>query len=301
MFKRVLVTAQEINKSITPLEKGIRLCDEAGTVQWFLTVYHPAFESAIKDDPDTELEARALYERHRQEQIERLVATSKLKDSIKVQTRWHPGFLEAAFDQAERYLPDLVVVPRLPTEDLVDWLLGGDEPDLVRKIKDPLLLASANVWPEHPRICVAVDPFHLDNRNESFEIQLVKLADQLSRQLDGELHLVHCFHSLPQSAIFDEQIITDYEQLQKRVGEEHRKRIENLLVTIDRPLDHPLMHLIEGDVTLKLPEFCRDEQIDLLILGCNEHSVLERLLMGSTTERLLSKIPQDVLVIHSSY
>lgn len=298
MYKRILVTGQEISSSLAPLDKGLRLCDKQGSVEWFLTVYHSAFELAVKDDPDTENEAIALYQRHRQAQVDRLLASNKLLDRVRVDTSWHPNFLVAALRQAERYMPDLVVVPRLPNEDLVDWLVGGDEQDLVRKIKDPLLLATSDPWPTHPRIAVAIDPFHLDNRDEAFEITLLQLADQIANHIDAELHVVHCFQSLPQSVIFDEQIVTDYSQLQERVGTEHRERIEALLESIGRPVGGPLLHLIEGDVISDLPLFCQREKIDLLIVGATEHSAFERLLLGSTTERLLSKIDKDLLIIH---
>ena len=298
MFDRVLVAGQEVNRCIVPLEKALNLASDEGVVQWFLTVYHSAFEMAIRDDPDTETEARALFERHRMAQVDRLLASNGLKEKVVTDSCWHSNFLVAALRQAERHLPDLVVVPRLPNQDLVDWLVGGDEQDLVRKIKDPLLLASSHSWAAHPRICVAIDPFHLDNRDEAFEVEQLKLADEIASRLSAELHVVHCFQSLPQSAIFDEQVVTDYAQLQSRVGSEHRDRIEKLLASIDRPVGGPLMHLIEGDVTTELPAFCARESIDLLIVGATEQGALERMLLGSTTERLLPRIENDMLIIH---
>lgn len=58
------------------------------------------------------------------------------------------------------------------------------------------------------------------------------------------------------------------------------------------------MQLIEGDVQVELPKFIEQQRIDILILGTTEHSMLERLLIGSTTERLLTRVGCDVLVLH---
>jgi len=119
----------------------------------------------------------------------------------------------------------------------------------------------------------------------------------MAQRLSAEMHVVHCFLSLAQATIFDEQIITDYASLQSRVGEEHRNRIEALLSRIDRPVGGPLMQLLEGEVQAELPRFVEEQRIDILILGTHEHSILERLLLGSTTERLLARIGCDVLVL----
>jgi len=298
MYKRVLVTSEEATQSTVQLGKGVALADPQGHTEWFMTVYHPAFEAAIGDDPATEVEARQLYARHRQNQADRLIDELGLENEIAADVCWHPSFLAAVVRQAERYSPDLLVIPRRQNQDLVEWLIGGDEQDLVRELSSPLLVAAAQPWPTHPRIAVALNPFHLDKRDNSLERKLLQAADQMAQTLTAEMHVVHCFQSLPQTAIFDEQVVTDYASLQARVGEEHRERIEALLSTIDRPVGGPMMQLIEGDVQAELPKFIEQQRIDILILGTTEHSMLERLLIGSTTERLLTRVGCDVLVLH---
>lgn len=297
MFNRVLVTGEEIDRSLRALEKGMQLMRPGGHTEWFLRVYHAAFEEAIHDHPESEAEARALFVKHRSAQAERLLEDNELT-GVGVDVAWHPSFVTAIEREAQRYEPDLMVVPRLPQNDLADWLLGGDEQELVRELTYPLLFCGEQPWPQLPRIAVAIDPFHLDQRDSSLEERLLVLGDQIAAALSAELHVVHCFQSLPQSAIFDEQLVTDYAELQHRVGAQHRARIEELLAKIDRPLGPPLMQLLEGDVQVELPEFCQRNRIDLLLLGASDHSAVERLLMGSTTERLLERIRCDLLVLH---
>lgn len=300
MYKRILVTAEEVKRSQVQLEKAVALLESGGHIEWFMTVYHSAFEAAVSDDPETEAEARLLFARHRQAQIERLLDQLALDVDVEADVCWHPSYLAAIIRQAKRYQPDLMLIPRRAQQDLVEWLIGGDEQDLIRELKGPLLFAADKPWPIHPRIAVALNPFHLNDRDDRFERELLAEADRIARMLSAELHAVHCFQSLPQATIFDEQVITDYSGLQARVGEEHRKRIETLLDTLDRPVGGPLLQLIEGDVQVALPRFVEKQGIDLLILGTTEHSLIERLLIGSTTERLLARIESDILVLHAS-
>ena len=298
MYKRVLVTTEEAKLSLAQLSKGLSLTSEAGHTEWFMSVYHPAFEAASSDDPETEAEARQLYARHRQNQADKLIANLSEDADVVADVCWHPSFLAAVMRQAERYKPDLLVVPRRENSDFLDWLIGGEEQDLVRELHTPLMFANGTEWPAHPRIAVALNPFHTDTRDDQLEVELLKTADKMAQRLSAEMHVVHCFLSLPQATIFDEQIITDYASLQSQVGEEHRYRIEALLSQIDRPVGGPLMQLLEGEVQVELPRFVEEQRIDILILGTNEHSLLERLLLGSTTERLLARIGCDVLVLH---
>lgn len=299
MFNRVLITAEEARHTEVQLVKGLSLVNAGGHAEWFMTVFHPAFEAAISDDSYTESEARQLYVRHRQNQIDRHLSELELEVDVAADLCWHPSFLSAIIRQAKRYEPDLMLIPRRENQDLVEWLVGGDEQDLVRQLKGPLLFANEKPWPEHLRIAVALNPFHLDDRDDSLERHLLRTADQLAESLSAELHVVHCFNSLPQAAIFDEHMVTDYASLQARVGAEHRERIEALLDTLDRPVGGPLLQLLEGEVQDEMPQFVEQQQIDLLILGTSEHSLMERLLLGSTTERLLARVDTDVMVLQS--
>lgn len=298
MYQRVLVTSEEAHYSQQLLMKASALCSESSHIEWFQSVYNSSFETATSEDLSSQEEALSLYVNHRLNQAERHIDELDLPQDIAADIRWHPSFLKAALEESERYQPDLMVVPRVRKHDLLDWLVGGDEHELVRRLHEPLLLASDQPWQVHPRIAVAIDPFHLDSRNHPIERELLRVADSLAQHLSAELHVVHCFQTLPQSVIFDEHLVEDFESLQKQVGEEHRQRIEALIEPLNRPLGSPLLKLIVGDADEKLPEFCQQEKIDLLILGAPEKGWVERFLMGSTTARLLNSIDSDILVIH---
>jgi universal stress protein E len=298
MFQRLLVTSEESHYSPQPLLKASALCADSGHIEWFQSVYNSAFETATSEDQSSQEDALALYVTHRLNQAERHIEDLDLPQNVAADVRWHPSFLKAALEESDRYQPDLMVVPRIRKHDLLDWLMGGDEQELVRRLHEPVLLANDQPWQAHPRIAVAIDPFHLDSRNHKMEQQLLEVADHFAQLLSAELHVVHCFQTLPQSVIFDEHLVEDFESLQKQVGEEHRQRIESLIEPLNRPLGSPLLKLIIGDADEKLPEFCQQEKIDLLILGAPDKGWVERFLMGSTTARLLNRIESDILVIH---
>jgi universal stress protein E len=298
MFQRVLVTSEESRYCEQPLLKASALSADTAHIEWFQSVYNSAFETATAQDQPSQEDALSLYVTHRLNQAEQHIEDLDLPQDVAADIRWHPSFLKAALQESERYKPDLMVVPRVRNHDLLDWLIGGDEQELVRRLHEPLLLANEQPWQAHPRVAVAIDPFHLDNRNHSIEKHLLEAADYLAQRLSAELHVVHCFETLPQSVIYDEHLVEDFESLQQQVGKEHRQRIESLIEPLNRPLGSPLLKIIVGNADEKLPEFCQQERIDILILGAPEKGWVERFLMGSTTARLLNRIESDLLIIH---
>jgi universal stress protein E len=298
MFQRVLVTSEESYFSAQSLIKASALSAESAHIEWFQSVYNSAFETATAQDQSSQEDALALYVTHKLNQAGQHIEDLELPQDVAADIRWHPSFLKAALQESERYQPDLMVVPRIRKHDLLDWLIGGDEQELVRRLHEPLFLANEQPWQIHPRIAVAIDPFHLDKRNHSMEKHLLEVADHLAQKLAAELHVVHCFQTLPQSVIYDEHLIEDFDSLQQQVGREHRQRIESLIEPLNRPLGGPMLKLIVGDADEQLPEFCQQERIDILILGAPEKGWVERFLMGSTTARLLNRIESDLLVIH---
>jgi universal stress protein E len=298
MFKRVLVATEESHFSPQPLEKSAALCAKDAHIEWFQSVYNASFEQATDSDAESQESALQLFIQHRLNQAEAHIDECDLPQQVVPDIRWHPSFLKAALEQSQRYQPELMVVPRIQRHDLLDWLVGGDEQELVNQLHEPLLLVNDKPWGVHPRVAVAIDPFHLDSRDDTLEKKLLGYADRIANQLCAELHVVHCFQALPQSVIFDEHLVTDFDSLQTQVGEEHRARIEELLKPLDRPLGKPLLKLMVGETDEQLQRFCEEEQIDILILGAPEKGWVERLLMGSTTARLLNKLDQDLLIIH---
>jgi len=67
-----------------------------------------------------------------------------------------------------------------------------------------------------------------------------------------------------------------------------------------RPIDPKIaVHhvLLEGDPAAEIVRYASDAGIDLIVMGTHGRTGLERLLMGSVAESVLSKAPCSVLVV----
>jgi universal stress protein E len=108
--------------------------------------------------------------------------------------------------------------------------------------------------------------------------------------------VVHSYQTLPQSAIFDEHVVTDYGALQAKVSQEHAEALARLMSAQEEP-GAAQLHQLHGETHVTLPAFSRDHQVDVMVMGSVARGFLDRLLLGSTIERVLDNMDCDVLAI----
>ncbi|MFC6672356.1 universal stress protein [Marinobacterium aestuariivivens] len=57
------------------------------------------------------------------------------------------------------------------------------------------------------------------------------------------------------------------------------------------------MHLLKGESHVTLPRFAQEQDIDVMVMGSVARGFIDRLLLGSTVERVLDELACDILVI----
>lgn len=210
---------------------------------------------------------------------------------------WSRDEAQALVRKVLRFEPDLVLHAPDTHPDLLHRLLGAPEWRLLRYCPAPLLLSKKPQWSERPVIAAAIDPFHLDDQSAELDQLIMAHAQALAKQVDGELHILHVYQTLPHSAIFDEHLVMDYEALQKKVREEHRARIQELIQPLDLSVDDPCVHLLEGELSHVVPTWSERTGVDVLVMGSLARGFLDRMLLGSSAERLLDRVHCDLMIL----
>ena len=197
--------------------------------------------------------------------------------------------------------PDLVVKDTHHHGPLRRTVLTNTDWNLIRSCPVPLFLAKAGEWRKPPRIMAAVDPGHEDDPHAALDHELLRLGNALAQQLAGELHVVHAFFPAeliasatgmaPASAI-DGGTITE-------LLEHERGRIREALAALAR--EHAIApgNFSSGRVPrLKsLSNLAAELPADIVVLGAIARGRLREMLIGSTAERVLDRIPCDMLVV----
>lgn len=220
-----------------------------------------------------------------------------VKPSISTDVAWAKNITEGVLTKADRFQPDMLLHEVAEHPHLLHRLLVPQDWQLLRETKTPLLLCKDHPWPEHIRIVAAIDPFHSHDEAAEIDLKILTYANLLAKSLGAELHILHTYASIPQSAIFDDTVIGDFESMHARIKVEHEARLNEVVESFDPSFDMSCLHVMEGEIHRRLPEFVREKSINLVVMGSLARGMIDRLLLGSSVERVLDAMPCDVLVL----
>lgn len=132
------------------------------------------------------------------------------------------------------------------------------------------------------RIFIATD--FSDTSKEAFN-----QAVQLARQTDATLLLAHVIEPIDMAASHLEPFGFHELRLQQRLDRiVQPMREEGLLVET---------HLLKGDPAAEIIKAAGDLQCDLIVIGMHGRTGVQRLLMGSVTERVLRASPVPIVAV----
>ncbi len=220
------------------------------------------------------------------------------------------GFLEV-IREVLRNDRDLVV-KCAGSEGLLGGLLGSEDMHLLRKCPCPVWLDKPNSPARYRRILAAVDvdefhpPGELATRAE-LNFRILELAASLALAEFAELHLVHVWSAVGESAMRGSFLATPEEQIHAYVTAEERRHEQAL----DRLLDEgsarlggealgylkPVKHLKKGSTRDEIPALAMRLGADLVVLGTVARTGIPGLLMGNTAETLLHRLDCAVLAL----
>jgi universal stress protein E len=162
----------------------------------------------------------------------------------------------------------------------VDW-------HLIRKCVAPLLLVKDRPLAAEPNVLAAVDPVNEHDKPAALDDRIFTFAADLARVTRGQLHVMHAY-STPMGVELPPDVL-------KILAQEHRAAMAKFLDT------HAVLggrsHLYEGLSHECLQQAASDHAADFVVMGAVARRGLKRLFIGSTAERVLDRLPCDLLII----
>jgi universal stress protein E len=162
----------------------------------------------------------------------------------------------------------------------VDW-------HLIRECPAPLLLVKDRKLAAEPQIIAAVDPLNEHDKPAALDDRIFTFAGDLARVLRGHLHVVHAYVTplgaeLPVDAA-------------KVIADEHRAAMEKFLDAYATLAARH--HLYQGVAHECLQQAAQEHAADFVVMGAVARRGLKRLFIGSTAERVLDRLPCDLVII----
>lgn len=171
----------------------------------------------------------------------------------------------------------------------LDWYL-------LRTCPVPLMLVHPDNRDTPRRIAAAVDPFHERGKPEALDRTIIEAARALAECYGAELHVVHACQTQPLGAGSPfEGPSLQFDKVREEISTHHTRALQEL--TDEAGVDRSRAHFVDAPARRALPDFTRDQDIDVLVLGTVARKGLTRLIMGSTAEAVLSHLECDVLAV----
>ena len=300
-FQRLLLIVDPAMHRTAAFERAAALAAHTGAeLHLRLFDHHELIAAAALLDEDAATQAREAFMQQRRAWLDTEAGILRRRGiTITCGVIWAHPVHEEILSQVLELQPDLVLkdvhVERLLKRALftpLDW-------KLLRLCPAPLLLVNRTSRRTPQRIIVAVDPHDDANANastNSLDDQVIQAAMMFAEQCHAELHLVHvCNDQLSMlTANGDASPLLPIELSESLRG----ARLKAFDALADRyRIPSEQRHFLSGPLASTLTDFARDADTDVIVVGTVRRRGLERLVMGSSAERILDSSPCSVLAI----
>jgi universal stress protein E len=206
---------------------------------------------------------------------------------VDVDVAWDHPVGEAIVRKAVAAKPWLVMKDTHHHGLLKRTVLSNTDWHLIRGLPASLLLIKKTELGPVPKIFAAVDPVHAHDKPAALDDKILRTAQQFAAKLGGELHVAHSY-SVPIGTDFPEDVVDE-------VAKYHANAMNDFLTKHAIPSERA--HLLEGRPERVLPELTERSNAALVVMGAVSRRGVDRLIIGSTAERLLDRLPCDLLIV----
>jgi universal stress protein E len=266
------------------LERAAWLAKQAeARLELFACAYDPEIDVG-RDAPERREQALQQQRRH----LEQLAAPLRQQElAVSVDVVWDHPFDAAILKKAAAHDYWLVAKDTQHHNLAQRTLLTNVDWHLIRTCPVPLLLVKDRQLATEPKVLAAVDPLNQHDKPAALDDRIFTFAADLARVLRGELHVVHSYGT-PLGAELPVEAV-------KLIADEHRAAMARFLDTHAALGGRP--HLYEGRAHECLQQAAQEHAADFVVMGAVARRGLKRLFIGSTAERVLDRLPCDLVII----
>ena len=297
MFHHILVLVHPEKDNSAAIERALRLSIANRTEITLLSlVYSRALDiDYLFDQPGRDKAHEAYKSQCARKLLPIQYELNKLGIDTHIDVRWSKHKSQDLDAVIEEKDIDLVIKTMREHSALERVFLGHHEWQLIRQSKQPILLANPKVqYQNNPIITVAIDPVQSHDKPSTLDHDLLTAGEELSRQLNGQTAVFHCYDPIPPSLLTDVDSVS-YQDLSDTIRHRHQQAFAEFMQ--QHPMAHEREWLEEGDIYEVLPKALEEHASPLVVMGAVARSRLDQWLIGSTAERLLEVVGSDIFIL----
>ncbi len=299
LIRTILVAVKDPwRRSLPAVEKSAQL---ARALHARLHLFHAMSEPVYVDVADAHGRSLMSLEQGRREQVSRrleVLAGRLQRTGIEVipVVEWDFPPHEAVIRAARSADADLIVAERHETSHHLPWLLRFTDFELLRLAPVPVLLVKSRRRYARPRVLAAVDPSHSFAKPAQLDEQIVRFGGTFATALGGALHAVYAYDPLPLAALASEVPLGEAAEAmeasaQARARKDFARALKGTRITPSR------RHLVPRHPIDAIESTAREMDAGIVVMGAISRSGVKRLVLGNTAERVLDRLPCDVVVV----
>lgn len=293
----ILVIVDPTSDTQPALDKAALLARRLkARLELFICDYRPGLDA----DTTEAAAARNTLIAHRREHLDKLA--KPLRDSgiqVEIDAAFHNPLHEGLLRKIVHSTPDLVVKDTHYHNLVRRTLITNTDWHLIRSAPAPLLLCKPVRWSDALRTLAAVDPGHLADKPAALDHAICDWSATLAQTMQGEAHAAHMYFpvsiALSAAATGMPMAVGNEDKLL----ESERTVKQQALTDLATPygIKPANMHLMMGTPAELLPEQAEEHRVDIVVMGAVARGRVERLFIGNTAERVLDRLPCDVLIV----
>ena len=295
-FRNILVSVDTRSEPHPALHWAVQLAQHHRAALKIVDVL-PQFPVHVRLAMPDEEHVRELLLREKREQLESLAATAE-GSGIPVTTKVLSGTTSVELvHEVMRDSHDLIMRASKGLHSRRAGFFGTTSFRLLRKCPCPVWIVAPDRAPKLGKVLAAVDPFPHDDAHATLNGEIIELAQSIAKTEQSQYELIHVWSIFGEDLLRSHMRPEEFEALQVNSQREVEKTFDRLLVEHDLAMRHSNVHLVKGEPTSVIPQFTRDHDIDLLIIGTVGRSGISGLIMGNIAEQILNRVECAVLAL----
>ncbi|MDT8427553.1 MAG: universal stress protein [Pseudomonadales bacterium] len=290
-LNKLLVLIDPEQDSQPALSKALRLARIKNSALELLICDHNSYlDDGRYFDPPQARKLRAEHLERNRELLTEMAAPIKAQGfAVSTDVLWGNPPWEKVIARVIESRPDMLIHSVRRHNLLSRLLLSHRDWELIRRCPCPLLLAREKDWPSKPVFVAAIDPLHSNEKPAELDGNLVAVGSDLAASSGGQLYLFHCYYQPPVAGIYPIEMDEEYFR-QKALP-----LLQEFAIAEERLL------LSGKDIHQSLPACMEQVSGDVVIMGVISRSRLDRFFIGSTAEKLLDHIAEDILLLKPAH
>ncbi len=200
---------------------------------------------------------------------------------------------QSILSKVEKIQPDIVLKSTHRHNVLRQTLITNTDWQLIRMCSVPLLLIKPYGWHKSGRVVAAVDPLHGNSGQVTLDDRLIATAEYIAELVDQQPSVFHAYYC-PE---FGGQNMDQKSPQRRDVRMQHNRQMYDLLSRHN--VDPEFVKIVNGDTKTEMMRYLDHVGANILIIGALARNTLERIVVGSTAEKILDNISCDLLILKS--